>query len=74
MPEKTIQIEIAKGNLSPDDVVLYWVRADGRGLSLVEKVVFDMTGRPSSNWPLNVFSYDAELARELIGLQREKKS
>lgn len=65
------QIEVAKGELDPSGVIVYWVRqfADGRGI--VEPVTFDEAGRPQGNWPPGVFAEDIEQARELIRIQRE---
>ena len=66
----SIQIEIAKKKISPNDVVVYWTRPDGRGLSVVEKVAFNKKGQPTPNWPRNVFADDVIQARELFELQR----
>ena len=68
----SIQLEIAKGNIDANNVVAYWIRPDGTGLSIVEKVDFDEKGRPSKNWPPNVFANDVIQARELFDLQRKQ--
>jgi predicted ATPase len=67
-----VQLQIAKGLLSPDKVLVYWVRQDERGRSSVEKVTFDEMARPQGNWPAGVFHEDIEKAREII-LERRKR-
>jgi hypothetical protein len=68
----SVQLEIAKGAISPQDVVVYWFRALGDGTTRAEKVEFDPLGRPNGNWPPGVFADDTELARELITLQQTR--
>jgi hypothetical protein len=62
-----LQIEIASGRLSPDDVALYHVdQDDNSGTARVRSFSFDDTGRSVPPWPPGVFSEHVELARELL--------
>jgi hypothetical protein len=65
-----VQIAIAERKLSPDNVVVYWVRQFEDGRSKLEPVFFDEQGKPQGNWPPKVFKEDLEQARELLELQR----
>jgi hypothetical protein len=68
-----IQLEIVRGQLSPDLVVVYWVRQMDDGRSVVERITFDDLGRPeNATWPPGVFSEDIEQARA-IALERRKR-
>jgi predicted ATPase len=69
----SIQVEIASGRMDPNDTIVYWVRSDQMGRSIAEKVTFDEKGRPSGNWPPDVFSADAAQSRELFALRQNQK-
>ena len=63
-----LQLQIAKGLVSPDDVGILWIEAE-EGRSRVEPIAVDPAGRPMG-WPSGVFSEDAELARQLFLARR----
>ncbi len=69
-----VQLQIAHGQLDPDDVQVYWVRQLDSGQSVAESIVFDRDARPRGNrFPPRVFSQDTEVAREIIRA-RSKRS
>ena len=67
-----VQLAIAKNEVTPEDVLLYWFRSLGDGSSCAERVEFDQLGQPISNLPPGVFADDVRLARELLLLQEER--
>jgi hypothetical protein len=62
-----LQIAIAKGDcgISNEDVVINCVRKLSDGASIVEKVTFDKSARPSDPWPTRAFSTAPDQARQL---------
>ena len=68
-----VQTEIARQALSPEDVVVYWVRSDIAGNSVAEQVTFDGLGQPSANWPPDVFSDDVKQSRALYELRKRQQ-
>ncbi len=66
-----LQLEIARGRLQPEHVLVYWVRQEDSGESFAETITFDRQARPQGPWPPGVFSGDNELAREIILARRE---
>ncbi len=67
-----VQLQIVSGQLSPDDVQMYWVRQLAGGRSVADPVTFDEDARQIGNWPPGVFSDDMEVAREIIRRRRER--
>jgi energy-coupling factor transporter ATP-binding protein EcfA2 len=67
-----IQLAIAKGELSPDSVALYWVRQLDNGASSCELIEFDDLGRPASSWPPGVFTTNLEQSRNIIKARKER--
>jgi predicted ATPase len=65
------QLEIARGELDPELVMVYWVRQLDDGRSIAEPVVFDSKGRPQGEWPRDVFYTDIELSRQLVQERRK---
>jgi len=65
------QLEIARGELDPKLVMVYWVRQLEDGRSIAEPVVFDSKGRPQGEWPRDVFYTDIELSRQLVQERRK---
>jgi predicted ATPase len=61
-----VQLEIVRGHVSPDDVLVYWVRQLDDGQSVADRVTFDRRARPQSNWPPGVFTDATDVAREVI--------
>ncbi len=68
-----LQTEIARNALSPEDVVVYWVRSDISGNSVAEQVTFDDLGQPSANWPPDVFADDVKQSRALYELRKRQQ-
>ncbi len=66
------QLEIARGKLDPELVMVYWVRQLDDGRSLAKPVVFDRKGRPQGEWPRDVFYTDIELSRQLVQERRKQ--
>ena len=69
-----IQLAIARGQIAPEHVLVYWVQQFDNGQSIANPVTFDRDGRPRENWPPGVFSEDDDLARELLRTRRENKA
>ncbi len=67
-----VQLQIVQGRLSPERVLVYWVRQLDSGQSVAERITFDRDARPVGNWPPGVFSEDTEMARQII-IERRKR-
>lgn len=67
-----VQLQIVLGRISPEDVLVYWVRQLENGESVAEPVTFDRDARPQGAWPPGVFADDTEVAREIIQARRER--
>ena len=65
------QLEIARGELDPELVMVYWVRQLDDGRSIAEPVFFDHKGRPQGEWPRDVFYTDIELSTQLVRERRK---
>jgi hypothetical protein len=63
-----VQIQIAKGELSPDKVLVYWVKQLDDGTSHARPISFDDEGY-LQGFPRDVFREDLELARVLLELR-----
>jgi predicted ATPase len=67
-----VQLEIARAQLDPELVMVYWVRSVSDGRSVVEPITFNKFGQPEdNNWPRGVFSEDVEQKRQIFEAQRE---
>lgn len=60
-----VQIQIVRGELPPDKVLVYWVKQLDDGTSHVQRITFDEEGYPRG-FPESVFNKDLELARVLL--------
>jgi hypothetical protein len=68
-----VQLALAKGELTPDRVQVYWVRQQEDGQSIAEPVKLDNFGRDTSDtWPPGVFTEDARLARQILRARRAR--
>ena len=68
-----VQIAIARGEIAKEDVIIHWLRALDDGRSVTDTITFDDVARPQgSGWPPGVFREDAEQARTLIELRRDR--
>ncbi len=72
---RRVQLAIAKEEISPDQVLVYWIRQDDDGHSIAEAITFDKLAVPVGyTWPPGVFSEASELARELALKRRQLRS
>jgi predicted ATPase len=70
----SVQLHIALGKLSPENVVVYWVRQLEDGRSVADRVIFDENARPVGNsLPPGVFREDLEMARRILEARRSRK-
>lgn len=67
-----VQLQIVRGRIPPEHVLVYWVRQLDSGESIAEPVTFDQDARPQGPWPPGAFAEDTEVAREIIQARREK--
>lgn len=68
------QLAIVRGELSPDAVAVYWVREGADGRSIVDRISFDHSARPSPSWPPGVFSEELEQARLIVEARTYKSA
>jgi hypothetical protein len=62
-----VQLAMARGELDPARVIVYWVRSSESGPSVVDKIEFDNLGRPvGDRWPPGVFAETLDQSRELL--------
>jgi hypothetical protein len=65
----SIRLEVARGNLEPEDVIVYFISQD-LGSTSLHRVTLDRSGRLEGAWPDNVFGENYEIAREILKQQR----
>ena len=65
----SLQLEIAKKNISNDMVRLYWVESKSDGTSDIIPIDFDEHGRPNSPILLTAFQEAVNISQELISTQ-----
>jgi hypothetical protein len=65
-----LQIAVARGDLKPDDVRVYWVHRNERGRSIAEPIQMSGDGRLSGNWPPDVYTEVNDMAAELLEARR----
>lgn len=69
---RQVQLAIARGEIKPEQVLIYWIRQDAVGRSTAEPIEFDELAIPVGyKWPTGVFSEASELASKLISLRRQ---
>jgi hypothetical protein len=67
-----VQLAIARGELPPERVLVYWVQELEDGSGQADPITFNELGQPvGDRWPPGVFSEDVEQARQLV-LERRK--
>lgn len=60
-----LQLALANGDLSPDQLAIHWVRGSDTG-AMVELVELDEGARPiSNNWPVDVYRKNSKIARQI---------
>lgn len=67
-----VLLAIARGDLDPDKVAIYWVRQSLDGQSTAELVTLDPEGRPGPEWPPMVYGEDLRLSAELQKVRSAK--
>jgi predicted ATPase len=68
-----VQIAVARGQLRPEQVLVYWVHQDGEGRSVAEPVRLDEDGRLRGNWPADVYTEVNDMAGELLLARQERR-
>lgn len=66
-----VQLAVARGDLDPARVVIYWVEQEDGVNAAVTQIGLDGDGRLET-WPHEVFAEDTALARELLEVRRRK--
>lgn len=61
------QVQVAKGNLSKDDIVIYYVSKDENGVSSLMEMELHDNGLFKSKWPKGFFDVTLEASLELLG-------
>ncbi|MGN7614430.1 AAA family ATPase [Magnetococcales bacterium HHB-1] len=65
----SVQLAIAKGDISPDMVRVYWVESNSDGTSQVTPIDFDEQGQPNQADLMWAFDEAVDLGRELVERQ-----
>jgi hypothetical protein len=68
-----VQIAVARGQLRPEQVLVYWVHQDEDGRSMAEPVRLDEDGRLQGNWPPDVYTEVNDMAGELLLARQERR-
>ncbi|MCY1073158.1 AAA family ATPase [Archangium lansingense] len=68
-----MQIAVARGQLQPEQVQVYWVHQDEDGRSVAEPVSLDVDGRLRGNWPPDVYTEVNDMADELLLARQERR-
>ncbi|HSO00356.1 MAG TPA: DUF3696 domain-containing protein [Candidatus Nanopelagicales bacterium] len=71
---RTLQLQMVKRLLRPEDVILYWVRQIEGGRSVADPVELDEEGRFRGNWPPDAFLQDLELAAEVQDARDQREA
>lgn len=69
----SVQLAIAKGEIAPDMVRVYWVESRADGTSDATPVSFDDQGRPTDTAIIGAFDEAIRLGQELVTLQMPKR-
>ena len=69
-----VQLQLAKGKLKKEDVILYWVRQSDDGCSVATPIELDDLGRFHGAWPPAAFQDDLALRAELLDEREAKES
>lgn len=66
-----VQLQLVKGRLRKEDVILYWVEQSESGQSVAHQVEFDDLARYRGNWPPTAFQDDLRLRADLLDAREE---
>jgi predicted ATPase len=69
----SVQLAIAKGELAPEKVRVYWVESRQDGTSDATPVDFDDQGRPKDTAIMGAFDEAIRLGQELVNMQLQRK-
>lgn len=68
-----VQLAILRGELSPDEVAVYWVRQGEDGRSTLDHIALDELARPTAGGlPPGSFTAGIDMARNVVLRRREK--
>jgi predicted ATPase len=68
-----VQLALLASTLTPEDVIVYWIRELPDGQGVVDRIVFDELAVPVGNaWPPDVFGEELAQAREILLARRNK--
>jgi hypothetical protein len=70
----SVQLAIAKGEISPEMVRVYWVESSSDGSSNTLAVDFDELGRPNDSTLVGAFKEALDIGRKLLSAQQSKIS
>lgn len=70
----TVRLQIVKGLLRSDDVVVYWVGRSADGRSYLNKIYFDSNGNFIGDWPPDAFQENISLAADISDARLEPSS
>ncbi len=69
---RRVQLAIVRREISPDRVLVYWIRQKDDGRSIAEPIELDTLGQPvADRWPPGVFSEASELASQ-VAIERRR--
>jgi predicted ATPase len=68
-----VQLAVLQGDLSEDDVILYWVRQLEDGRSVADPVKLTALARLNGDWPPDAFEADLEVLAEIQDLRDERE-
>ena len=68
----SVMLAVIKGELSADQVLIYWVHQLDDGQSVVDEITMDTLARLQGPWPKGVFQENSILATELNNLRLER--
>lgn len=69
-----VQLQLTKGKLRKEDVILYWVCQAEDGCSIAAQIELDDFGRLNGAWPPNAFQDDLTLRADLLDAREEKEA
>lgn len=62
---RTVMLNVVRGDLSPEDVAMYWVWQEDNGLSKADRIQISASGKLEGNWPPGTFRQNMKLAADI---------
>jgi len=62
---RTVMLHVVRGDLSPEDVAIYWVGQDDTGLSKADRIQINAMGKLEGKWPPGTFRQNMKLAADI---------